>query len=175
MARPVKKGSVILTKRVKKSTHSGEVVAYIETDEFGNYIFDYVPNGEYLLLVDIPGLAMTEVHEVTIQGDQVKYGLDYTVGYNEIYTYTGVGIQPEETTDLKIFPNPGNGLIFMEFLKSGDYQVSIFGVDGRMIASREFPAATGYRTMDISELNEGIYMIMIEGPDLSTTCKYVKR
>jgi len=175
MARPVKKGSVILTKRVKKSTHSGEVVAYIETDEFGNYIFDYVPNGQYLLLVDIPGLAMTEVHEVTIQGDQVKYGLDYTVGYNEIYTYTGVGIQPEETTDLKIFPNPGNGLIFMEFLKSGDYQVSIFGADGRMIASSEFPAATGYRTMDISELNEGIYMIRIEGPDLSTTCKYVKR
>jgi hypothetical protein len=175
LARPVKKGSVILTKRVKKSTLAGEVIAYIETDELGNYIFDNVPDGEYLLLVDITGLEMIEVHEVTIQGDQVIFGLDYTVGYDEIYTYTGVGIQSEETNDLKIFPNPGNGLISMEFLKPGDYLVSIYGADGRMMASREFPSAKGHRTLDISELNEGIYMVKIEGPDFETTLKYVKR
>lgn len=175
LARPVRKGSVILTSRTTKSTNSGSVVAYIETDEFGNYVFDYVPDGQYYLIVDIIGLHMIEVHEVTIQGDQVIYGLDYTVGYNEIYTYTGVGVQPDGTNDFKIFPNPGNGLILMKFINSGDYLVRIYDVDGRLRISRQYNAVTGNRLMDITELNEGIYMIRIDGTEKSTTFKYIKR
>jgi len=80
MGRPVDKGSVLLTKKTKKSTSAGEVIAYVETDEFGNFQFTNVPDGDYTLIIDIPGLEMLETHDVTIVGDRIVAGLVYTVG-----------------------------------------------------------------------------------------------
>lgn len=176
LAKPVKKASVLVVKRpAQKTTNAEEVVAYVETDDLGNFTFEHVPDGDYLLLIDIAGLDMIETHEVNIVGNQIISGLDYTVGPDGIYTWTGVGIPIEETDYLKMFPNPGNGLIFMDFPTPGDYLVRIYGTDGRLVASRDYFSLSGLMTLDISEQNRGVYMIKIEGSDLSTTLKYIKR
>ena len=173
-AQPVKRGPVILSRRVKKSTEDTEVVAYIETDISGHFIFENIPNGDYLLLVDIPGLGMLETHEITIQGAQIVGGLDYTVGDDGIYTWTGVGVQNLVVDPIKLFPNPGNGLVQLEFPTSGDYSIQIYAADGRLIYSREYQNATGNRILDLSEQHEGVYLIKVAGPTLSTTTKYLK-
>lgn len=177
LARPVKKATVLLAKRpvALKSTQSLEIVTYVETDEFGNFHFEFIPDGEYLLIIDIAGLEMIETHKVYIEGDQIKSGLDYTVGPDGIYTWTGVGISTEETDQFMVFPNPGNGQIYMELPAMGDYLVKIFNTDGRLVFSRQYHDAQGFRSIDMSEQFQGIYVINIEGPDLSATVKYVKR
>ncbi len=176
LARPVKKASVLLARPpAKKSTQSLEIVTYVETDDFGNFQFENIPDGDYFLLIDIAGLDMLETHEVNIQGNQIKSGLDYTVGPDGIYTWTGVGISHKEASQFMIFPNPGNGLIYMELPTLGDYRVEIYSTDGRLVSSREYYSAIGFRSLEISGQNEGIYVIKIEGPDLSATVKYLKK
>ncbi len=174
-ARPVSKGPVILTKRSKKSTNAGEVVAYVETDQFGNFAFENVPDGDYLLIVDVTGLEMIETHEVTIAGNQIVSGLDYTVGPDGIYTWTGVGIRDREQGQLGMFPNPGDGLITLGFPGKGTYRAYVYGTDGKLAASRVFFSSSAETTLDITNLKKGIYMIRVEGPDLSASVKYLKR
>ena len=53
MARPVKRTSVILKKKANvKSAMDDSIVAYVMTDDLGNYYFTNVPDGEYDLIVD---------------------------------------------------------------------------------------------------------------------------
>ncbi len=175
LAHPVKQASVILLRKAKKSTAAeGDVVAYVETDEFGNFAFENVPDGDYLLIVDVTGLDMIETHEVTIEGDLIVSGLDYTVSEDGIYTYTGVGIPVAQAETLKVFPNPGDGLIFMELPEDDDYAVTIFRTDGKMLQSSIVHASAGLIRMDISSETDGIYLIRVKGPGTNRSIRYMK-
>ncbi len=176
LAKPVKRASALVVRRPnKKTTNAGEVMAFVETDEFGNFLFENIPDGDYQLLIDIAGLDMIETHDVNITGNEIISGLDYTVGADGIYTWTGVGIPRVDPSHFIMFPNPGNGLLYMELPTTGDYIVKIYSTDGRLVATREYQAASGFKSIDISRENEGVYVIMIEGPNLTATLKYVKR
>ena len=61
-------------------------MAYIETDEFGNYYFDFVPDGEYNMIVDIPGFNMIENYDVEIIDNTIVGELDFVVENDGIYT-----------------------------------------------------------------------------------------
>ena len=176
MARPVTRTSVILKKKsAKKSALDETIVAYVMTDDLGNYYFINVPDGEYVLIVDIPGLEMLEKHEVTIQGNQIVSDLDYTVSSEGIYTYTGVGIQVPEKTPFRLFPNPGHGLIQIGFPGEGTYFVSVYNSVGQLVETRELSTLSGAATVDLSMIKDGLYMIRIEGEQGSRTMKYLKK
>ncbi|MCK5135081.1 MAG: T9SS type A sorting domain-containing protein [Bacteroidales bacterium] len=171
--RPVKKASVMLLKKTKKSTNAGDIVAYFETDDLGNYIFENVPDDDYILIVDIPGLPMIQTYDVTILGEQIVSGLDYYVGGEGINTSGGVGVKSIEMDLFIMFPNPGDGQIFMEFPSKGDYLVRVYGTDGRMVVSSRYESATGLRKLDISGQEQGIYLIRVDGPDGTSVLKYI--
>lgn len=174
-ARPAKKSSVILLKKAKKSTMAGEVVAYVETDEFGVFTIPDVPDGEYLLHVEVAGLDMLEIHEVTVAGSEIISGLDYTVSEDGIYIGYPTGVSLLENESLQVYPNPGPGLIFMDLPAPGDYMVKIYSADGRMIQEEQFISSGGARTIHLSEAGNGIYFIRVEGPDTDETVKYLKQ
>jgi co-chaperonin GroES (HSP10) len=174
-AHPAKKTAVILLKKSKKSTNAGEVVAYAETDETGMFVFNNVPDGDYILVVDVAGLEMLNTHEVTIAGNQIVSGLNYTVSDDGIYAGWPVGVSFLENKTLNIWPNPGEGLIMMDLPAAGDYSVRIYTADGRMIRTDEFSSAGGVTTLDISTENKGLYILSIEGPETNTTRKYIKK
>ncbi len=174
-ARPAAKSSVILLKKSKKSTMAGEVVAYTETDESGMFAFQNVPDGDYLLHVEVPGLEMLETHEVTIVGDQIVTGLDYTISDNGVFIGWGVGISFLENETLKIYPNPGPGLILMDLPAAGEYAVNIYSTDGRLVLNLAIDSAGGASSLNISAEPDGIYLISVEGPETSTSIKYIKR
>jgi hypothetical protein len=174
-ARPAKKSSVILLKKAKKSTMAGEVVAYVETDDFGVFTFSDVPDGEYLLHVEVAGLDMLEIHDVTIVGDQIVSGLNYTVSEDGIYIGFPTGISLLENETLQVYPNPGPGLILMDLPSAGEYEVRIYAMDGRMVLEEQFISAGGARTINISEAGDGIYIIRVKGPESDETLKYIKK
>ena len=173
--RPAKKSSVILLKKAKKSTMAGEVVAYAETDDNGVFLFSNVPDDDYLLHVEVPGLDMLETHEVTIVGNQIVSGLDYTISEDGIYIGFQTGVSLLENESLLVYPNPGNGLILMDFPKAGEYQVSIFAIDGRLVSEELVRSSGGARSIRLSDAADGIYFIRVEGPDTDETVKYVKQ
>ena len=154
---------------------AGEVVAYTETDDFGMFGFQYVPDGEYLIHVEVPGLEMLETHEVTIVGNKIATGLDYTISDNGVFIGWGVGISLLENETLKIYPNPGPGLILMDMPAAGEYAVNIYTTDGRRVLNRSISSMGGASSLNISGEPDGIYLISVEGPETSTTVKYIKR
>lgn len=173
--RPAKKSSVILLKKAKKSTLAGEVVAYAESDDNGIYTFSYVPDGEYLLHVEVPGLDMLEMHEVTVVGNQFVSGLDYTISEDGIYIGFPTGISLLENETLHIYPNPGNGLILMDLPAAGEYRIRIYATDGRMVLEEQLISAGGARSIRLSEAGDGIYFIRVVGPGTDETVKYIKK
>jgi co-chaperonin GroES (HSP10) len=174
-AQPSKRTGVILLGKAKKSTMAGEVVAYAETDEQGMYVFDYVPDGDYILVVDVAGLDMMETHEVTIAGNQVVSGLNYTVSNEGIYAGWPTAVSFHENKTLNIWPNPGEGRIMMDLPAAGDYSVKIYTADGRLIRTEQFRSGGGVSTLDISQEHKGLYILKIEGPETSSTRKYIKK
>jgi hypothetical protein len=174
-ARPSPKSSVILLKKAKKSTMSGEVVAYVETDEFGMFTFTNVPDGDYWLHVEVAGLDMLEIHEVTIVGNQIVSGLNYTIGEDGIYIGYPTGTSLLENESLRIYPNPGPGLIMMDLPSAGNYAVRIYAMDGRTVLEEQFVSSGGARTINLSEAGDGIYILRVVGPDTDKTVKYVKK
>jgi hypothetical protein len=84
------------------------------------------------------------------------YGLIYVVRYPE---YIKTGIRIESPTVIKISPNPSNGIIEIKGLTSNDNKIiNIYDVQGKLILSKDIKEQS---TIDISELNNGIYIIKI--------------
>lgn len=174
-ARPAKKAAVVLLKKTKKSTMAGEVIAYGETDDMGMFAFDNVPDGNYLLHVEVPGLEMLQMHDVTIAGNQIISSLNYTISDDGIYIGYPVGISLLENETLSVYPNPGPGLILMDLPSAGQYEVKVYTTDGRMVLSERFDSAGGARSINISGENDGIYFLHVAGPELDETVKYIKK
>ncbi|MCK4746079.1 MAG: hypothetical protein KAT15_03550, partial [Bacteroidales bacterium] len=147
MAQPAKKTGVILLGKAKKSTMAGEVVAYVDTDEQGMFVFDYVPDGDYILIVDVAGLEMMGTHEVTIAGNQIVSGLNFTVSNEGIYAGWPTAVSFLENKVLEIWPNPGEGMIMMDLPAAGEYVVRIYSADGRLIRTDDFRSAGGVTTL----------------------------
>ncbi len=176
MARPVTKTSVILKKKAaSKGTLEDDIVAYIETDDFGLYYFENVPNGEYFMIVDIPGLPMMDNYDVEIIDNTIVGELDFVVEDEGITTPGATAIEPEELKLVRIFPNPGNGNLHMELRNSGDYRVRVFDTLGKMLEYRDFISVSGLIELDISDQKRGIYLISIEGEGVHETIKYIRR
>ncbi|MFO7671655.1 MAG: T9SS type A sorting domain-containing protein [Bacteroidales bacterium] len=175
MARPVTGTAVILKKKAaSKSTLEDEIVAYIETDEFGEYRFDYVPNGEYNMIVDLPGLPMINNYDVVIVDNMVVGGLDFVVENGGINIPGGLGVEPMETKLARIYPNPGNGLLHIELRSSGDFRVQVFNTEGKMVESRNYLSMTGTVDLDLQNLQRGIYLIKIDWEEGCETIKYIR-
>ena len=176
MGKPAKKTSVLLIKKASsKGTLEDDVVAYVETDDLGNYVFENVPDGEYILIVDIPGLPMVETYDVVIEGNVIVSGLDFYVGGEGISTSENTAIGRKELPEVGIYPNPGNGLVFLQFTKAGRHRAEVYDSFGKLQATRELDAASGLMKLDISQLQEGLYYIKIQGDAGSTTLKYLKQ
>jgi len=176
MGRPAKKTTVLLLKKSStKGTMEGDVVAYVETDDLGNYVFENVPDGEYLLIVDIPGLPMVETYDVVIEGNVIVSGLDFTVDDEGVNTSGTTGIQSRTLPEVSLYPNPGNGLLYMQISQAGDYKVEVFDTFGKLHSNTVLNGVSGLVEMDITFLDEGLYLIKIQGSTGGTTLKYLKQ
>ncbi len=174
--KPYKKASILLVRKaVKKSTLGGDVTAFVETDDLGNYVFENVPDGEYTLHVDVPGLSMIETYDVVIVAGKIVSGLDFEVSNAGINTSGNVGMESISVDRISIFPNPGNGLLYIDLPGRGDYRIRIYNTVGKLVDSNEALSTAGLFRMDIAGLQNGIYFIEIDGSKVREVVKYIKR
>lgn len=175
MGQPVKKTAVILLRKSKKSTgEDGNFAAYVESDENGVFWFRNVPDGTYLLLVDVPGLPMLENHEATIEGEQLITNLNYTVSEDGIYTGTGVGSSFLENVELLVYPNPGNGLLIVDVVAPGEYLSEVYTLDGRQVMKEVFQSDGGALILNIQDEPAGMYILRLRGETGTHVIKYIK-
>ena len=70
-----------------------------------------------------------------------------------------VGIESIKNSNVKIYPNPTNNIINVEGLsKNENNSIQIFDVQGKLVITKTI---TEKGTIDLSELNKGVYVIKI--------------
>ncbi len=69
------------------------------------------------------------------------------------------------TTNLKVFPNPSNGFVNLEFLAEGslDFRLSVVDLTGREVFTDQTAAENGFnaRFYDLSYLPRGVYLLQV--------------
>lgn len=82
------------------------------------------------------------------------------VGFNNIY--------PDP-----LFPNPATDYIYLKAEKKVDY-VSVFDITGKLL-KRITPSNIGFISLNISDLNNGAYLLYVQSSEKSTVHKFLKK
>jgi thermitase len=127
-----------------------------------------------LLLAQEPNRTPDDIREIirNTAEDQVgdptedKEGFDIYYGYGRINTHQALLYQSTqvvdlhaETDDLMIYPNPSDGLVFIEG-NDGIKIISIINLYGKEVFRKELSAKEEIIALDISGLSQGAYLII---------------
>ncbi|HNQ67123.1 MAG TPA: M1 family aminopeptidase [Bacteroidales bacterium] len=75
-------------------------------------------------------------------------------------------------TDLaKVFPNPSNGGINIYTQKSGDYEVKLFNLEGKIIFESEFTGNSNY--LDFGWISNGVYYLLVISEEKISNSKII--
>lgn len=88
-----------------------------------------------------------------------------------------VQVNPIEKELLKIFPNPADSELNIQFQTSAsEVMVSIYGLNGKQHSSYELRNDLGFieESLDISYLKNGVYILKIISPEGSTSKRFIK-
>jgi hypothetical protein len=81
------------------------------------------------------------------------------------------------TTSIKYFPNPVSEQLTIELndLFQDDLAIRIFSIDGRLIINRLYSSfQQGRLTLDLSSLSTGLYILNVQGSEISKSYKLIK-
>jgi hypothetical protein len=84
-----------------------------------------------------------------------------------------LGVHENSTTTFSMFPNPTKGIINVKLSDNtqGKTTMSLFDIQGRSIVTKS--AGSLNETIDISHLQDGVYMLSVENGNQKTTKKIV--
>lgn len=82
------------------------------------------------------------------------------------YRSTGIENQSLESLKLKLYPNPSDGIMYLEgtLEKPFSGQIQVFDLLGRVVATREIHASGMFReTLQLDHLSSGNYLLVLRG------------
>lgn len=93
---------------------------------------------------------------------------------NELYdTLLYVNHFDKPTHDLKIYPNPNNGVLNILSENANIESVKLYSLDGKLITSAKTKGKTNFTQIDLIDLASGIYMINVRTDDNNTIIKKI--
>jgi hypothetical protein len=106
-------------------------------------------NGTVILRIPYTGLGSQTLNMELVENTAARnYQLNVVTGINDI-----------KNSNIKIYPNPTNNIINIEGLnKNENNTIQIFDVQGKLVITKNI---TEKGTVDLSELNKGVYVIKI--------------
>ena len=152
------------------------LLAKTTTNASGQYSFNDLPPGDYLIDVEIDDFDSEFSPEITLSFNDVRTGINFTVDSN---THTIIQDVSDVTTEtevftsvsLKVYPNPFVGHLCIEGAEG--CTLMIFAIDGRPVHAQMVTGTT--ETVHLEHLPAGIYIIRMENRGRATTVKVVKR
>ncbi|MBK9284177.1 MAG: T9SS type A sorting domain-containing protein [Sphingobacteriaceae bacterium] len=153
----------------------GNIGAQDRTLPNGSYTLSGLPNniaGEsYFVLVDIPGLDTNGTyHKVVLTGNDQFFDLDFIVDSAKIHPAIFVGINEKVIAEknYKIYPNPSNGKIYIEFdfVKPVVLNVELYDVLGKKVSTIYPESLEESKQLTIisdhKDLKSGLYFLHIK-------------
>ncbi|MBC7861969.1 MAG: T9SS type A sorting domain-containing protein [Bacteroidia bacterium] len=146
----------------------GAIVASTLTDAGGVFTFNNLPIDNYRIYTDIPGYPMDSSYALSITGSETVVNLDYYVDSNSVYidltTKSPKAIQNE--INFKVFPNPTNGKITIQFANENKNEtICLYDLGGRLIySSTQNSLQNNYLQLDLNglEISSGVYLLQLQ-------------
>jgi hypothetical protein len=118
-------------------------------------------NSHCLYTTQTPDLAILN-HNVPIKQSSINSAV-WTYMLTSAIT-TGIESYHKKTSDINIFPNPATNLINLTTINKQDkISYSIYNLTGQLLKSEVIDRQNGNYTIEISELDTGIYLLRIDG------------
>ncbi len=86
-----------------------------------------------------------------------------------------IGIDANESATLKVYPNPTNGLVYLQFDKASQNTVvvEVSDLKGQLLYAQKFDS-NGQKNIDVSNLQSGIYLLKIKSNNFVKVLKLNK-
>ncbi|MES2836861.1 MAG: SMP-30/gluconolactonase/LRE family protein [Bacteroidota bacterium] len=156
----------------------GIIIANTQTGSNGNYQFSNVSDGNYTVLVDIPGSGMVSSHTISLAGTENWINLDYYVDSNKVFTNPTtapaiVGIATFKNSNISIYPNPVHNKLTISNALAID-EVTITTIAGVTVYSSKINNDANTE-IDFSEMPIGVYLIELRNKNTNYRTKIIKQ
>jgi len=149
----------------------GQLFAQTTTNSNGDYIFSNLPNGDYFVLVDIPGLDTASSHHVTITGNQLN-NLGFVVDSAKIVPSSNASNPDVSVKELNsdnysinIYPNPATTQFKLQYaLPSNSFvKIELYNLLGKSLKVIQplisQPKGDYNQSVSLIDLETGIYFL----------------
>lgn len=152
--------------------------AQASSDVNGLYEFDNVPDGNYQIIVNIPGYTQISSYDFVVNATDVDFSdLDFLIDEDEIFKSGFLGVSPSmDVTELDVYPNPTSGELIIQIPEvMSDFNVSIHNQLGQNVFNQD---VTNNNTqnyfVDITDVENGIYFVTVQNNSAVYQMKVVK-
>ncbi len=140
------------------------VLLYTQTDSLGNYIFDDLSFGTYLIHAEILNLPCDEI-EVTLSPGQSTSVIRFVVGEEIVFTLPA-SIDVAINLEMRIYPNPVNNVLSIEIddIKGNEAIVEIYNSFGQLVReiSLDTESLRVRQQISFEDLRDGIYNVIVK-------------
>ena len=158
---------------------ANQVVTYTYSNGAGAYAFSGLASGAYFIYPEAYKYYTTESAAIPLSASaESATGVNFTqyITHGTIIPYNSLSVAAQSSTaGISVFPNPTSGKVSIAWQQqsAGDAAVIITDVAGREVyrSSIEVNAASGQMQIDISALQEGIYILSVRSPSIDFNCK----
>lgn len=148
-----------------------ELFDYIETDSDGKFDFHGIPEGEYLLNIQYPGVPMDSTSNVkfVIGGDVQEQKFEARA----LITESGISVQAYEVLSVPrpylkgviLYPNPTEDVLKVDFYvnrKISSLKFEVVSVNGLKVSEKELDHGMGVQRteVDLTKYESGIYFLV---------------
>ncbi|MFY0689230.1 MAG: leucine-rich repeat domain-containing protein [Cyclobacteriaceae bacterium] len=167
-----------------------ELVAYVESDDEGNFEFSNIPDGIYLLNIQYPGVAMDESTAIEFEIGAGGTTEDNSFQLAAVITEEGIQVEVVEELysikpflkDIVVYPNPTDGVLSFDYRvyrKLDQLQAELFDINGVRLMQQTISHAMGVQsaTIDLISQTGGVYFMQLTdgGVPVTNTIKIIKK
>ncbi|MEM9328553.1 MAG: T9SS type A sorting domain-containing protein, partial [Bacteroidota bacterium] len=146
-----------------------ELIAYRETDDDGRVTFGELPDGDYRLDIDYPGIPMDPNSFITFtigEGglEQNTLTLEATIDETgiEVQLIEILRVLREYFEEIAVYPNPADRDLNIAYkgLTSSSIKAQLLNLQGMLLEELSLPRSTQKSvTLDVQDLSPGIYLL----------------
>jgi surface protein len=157
-----------------------ELVAYVRTDENGDFEIPYLPDGEYFINIQYPGIRMdpNTFLSFTVNNQKNEFEIAATITPNGIFIdlIEALGTRKQYFEELSIYPNPAKDRLIISFgnVLSDQVRISMFDIQGRKVRDVSINrGAQEQLELNLTDLNDGMYILNVyEGKNGQSLSSY---
>jgi hypothetical protein len=149
----------------KRPKPSQTIISHTTTNSKGDYVFDKLSTGDYVVLVDIPGLSKDSYNISISATDTVFTNLNYIVDSAKIRIdsiATSIHSLTISGATIKIYPNPFKQQTFidLELSDNGPVEIILYNSIGQRISTIENSnLSKGHHQFDLAVSAKGVYLV----------------